>query len=127
MTEILAFIACAILFGLTVFQVLLIAGAPLGKFAWGGAHTILPTKLRISSFISIILYGIFAIIILSRTDSLRILESENILNGGIWTLTVYFFIGTLMNAISRSKYERMVMTPVVLLLGILCLLIALHY
>lgn len=107
------------------FQLLLILGAPLGKYAWGGSHTILPAKLRIGSVISIVLYFIFALIILHRTGQIDILGDSNFSNIGIWALTVYFFIGVFMNGISRSKHERWVMTPTALVLAILCLLIAL--
>jgi hypothetical protein len=124
MTEIAAFAACTILAGLVIFQLCLIAGAPLGKFAWGGAHTTLPTNLRIGSLISTILYGLFIIIILNRAGSIDIINNS-LSSLGIWALTIYFFIGVCMNGISRSKPERNMMTPVALVLAVLCLLIAL--
>jgi hypothetical protein len=40
-------------------------------------------------------------------------------------ITAYFALGIALNAISRSRPERLVMTPVVLLLAVSCLLIAL--
>lgn len=126
MTEALAFIACGILAILTVFQALLIFGAPLGQYAWGGSHVVLPTKLRIGSVISIILYFFFALIILSSAKVLDIPISKDILNVGIWVLTVYFSIGVFMNGVSRSKRERAVMTPAALTLASICLVIALN-
>lgn len=122
--EISACIACVVLAGLAFFQLALILGVPLGKFAWGGANTILPSRLRVGSFISIILYGIFAAIILSEAGLTGIISDEGVLNIGIWVLTVYFFIGVFMNGISRSKPERVLMTPVALVLAVLCLLVA---
>jgi hypothetical protein len=53
--QLAAIVACAVLAGLTVFQAALIAGAPLGRFAWGGQHDVLPAKLRIGSAVSIAL------------------------------------------------------------------------
>lgn len=123
MIEIFAYIACAVLASLAIFQLALIVGAPLGKYAWGGTHTVLPAKLRISSIASTILYCIFALIILSRTGLVDIVDAS-ISHVGIWVLTVYFFIGVVMNGISRSKHERAVMTPVALVLALLCLAIA---
>lgn len=127
MIEALAFIACGILAILIVFQVLLAFGAPLGQYAWGGSHVVLPTKLRIGSVISIILYFFFALIILSSAKVLDILISKDILNIAIWVLTAYFSIGVFMNGISRSKRERAVMTPAALALAFACLLIALNW
>lgn len=125
MIEILAFAACVLLAGLALFQLSLIFGAPLGKFAWGGAHTVLPTKLRLGSVVSIILYAVFAVIILDRAGMLNITDNRSTSNLMIWALTIYFFIGVFMNGISRSKPERNLMTPLALALAVLCLLIAL--
>lgn len=124
--EISAYIACVILAALALFQLALILGAPIGKFAWGGAHTVLPIKLRVGSFVSIILYGIFAIFILGKAGLTSIISDEGIVNVGIWVLTAYFVLGVFMNGISRSKPERALMTPVALVLAVLCLLIALR-
>lgn len=126
MIEASAFIACVILAILTVFQVLLTFGAPLGQYAWGGSHVVLPTKLRLGSVISIILYFFFALIILSSAEVLDIPIDKSILNVGIWVLTAYFSIGVFMNGISRSKRERAVMTPAALALALTCLFIALN-
>ena len=42
-----------ILAALAVFQLALAAGAPLGRFAWGGSHEVLPPRLRVGSLVSI--------------------------------------------------------------------------
>jgi hypothetical protein len=126
MIEVLAIIACSILAGLSIFQLALIAGAPLGKFAWGGSHAVLPSKLRFGSFVSIVLYIVFALIMLEVAGVVRISSNQYIPNVGIWILTAYFFIGIFMNAVSRSKSERAVMTPIATTLAVLCLLIAIH-
>ncbi|HEY0125779.1 MAG TPA: hypothetical protein VGB58_01435 [Blastococcus sp.] len=44
---------------------------------------------------------------------------------GIWVVTGYFSLGVPVNAICRSRPERLVMTPVVLLLALSCLVVAL--
>lgn len=126
MTEIFAYVACFILAMLTLFQLALICGAPLGRYAWGGTHTVLPTKLRAGSVISIVLYVVFAVIILSKAGLTDIIAIESIKNVGIWVLTAYFSLGVMMNGISRSKGERAVMTPVALALAVCCLLLAMN-
>lgn len=123
-SEIAAIAACTVLGILVIFQLALILGAPIGKYAWGGTHTILPKKLRIGSMVSIVLYIIFAGIILGKASLMNFPVNENIINVGIWVLTVYFFVGVLVNGISRSKPERAVMTPTALLLAVLCLSVA---
>jgi hypothetical protein len=66
MVQVCALAAAAILAVLGVFQLALIAGAPLGRLAWGGQHEVLPPKLRLGSAVSIALYGFFAYIALAR-------------------------------------------------------------
>jgi hypothetical protein len=124
MTTAAAILACLILAALAVFQAALIAGQPLGRFAWGGQHEILPRNLRIGSAVSILLYAVFAIVILERAGLSQLLP-DPVAHVGIWVLTAYFLLGILMNGISRSKPERSVMTPVCLVLAGLCLLLAL--
>ncbi|HLL04050.1 MAG TPA: hypothetical protein VK539_25925 [Myxococcaceae bacterium] len=120
-----AVLACVIFAGLTIFQALLIAGLPLGHLAWGGQHRVLPAGFRIGSAISIMLYGAFALLMLERAGIIELLPGDAIEGVGLWVLTGYFALGIVMNAISRSKPERYTMTPVALVLTLLCLVLAL--
>jgi hypothetical protein len=120
-----ALVGVALLAALAVFQGLLVAGAPLGRFAWGGQHVVLPTNLRIGSVISIGLYALFAVLILQAAGSVAVLP-ERLVDVAIWVLAGFFAIGIVMNAVSRSRPERLVMTPVVLLLAAICLVLALR-
>jgi hypothetical protein len=121
MDSVFGTIALVLLAALGAFQVLLIFGQPLGRFAWGGQHNVLPTNLRISSILSIPLYALFAAVIADRAG----LASIGFPDYAIWALAAYFTLGILMNGISRSKDERNVMTPVALALAICCYALAL--
>jgi hypothetical protein len=116
-----AVVAVVLLAALAVFQVALVAGAPLGHFAWGGQYRVLPSRLRIGSAVSTLLYAMFAIIIWAAVT-----RSSGFGDIGIWVLTAFFGLGVLMNGISRSRPERLLMTPVVLVLALCCLVIALR-
>lgn len=125
MTTAAAVLLC-VLFGLlAVFQLLLIAGLPLGRFAWGGQHEVLPARMRIGSVISIVLYAVFVLIILERAQLTSIVPNDTVVIVAMWVLTGYTALGIVMNAISRSKPERYTMTPVTLVLTALCLIVAL--
>lgn len=115
-----------ILISLSIFQLLLIFGKPLGNYAWGGQHTFLPKRLRIASIFSIVLYALFSISLASKADLVPIIPNGPFLTTVMWILTFYFALGVVMNAISRSKKERAVMTPVALLLAVIFLLVALN-
>ncbi len=123
MTSVFAIIATLILAALAIFQLALILGAPLGRFAWGGQHTALPAKLRVGSAVSIVLYVIFAVFILSAAGISGLITDIAVIMYGMYILTGYFTLGILMNAISRSKPERFVMTPISATLAILFFLV----
>lgn len=124
MIELSALAACAILGVLAVFQFALIVGAPLGKYTQGGSHVVLPPVQRIICVISIVLYTAFALIILSKAGVIDTLE--NISHIGMWILAAFFFVGVFMNGISRSKPEQIIMTPVALILMLLCASLAIN-
>ncbi|MCA1023740.1 MULTISPECIES: hypothetical protein [Halobacillus] len=118
----IAAITAAILFGLVaVFQVLLAFGFPLGEAAMGGSHRVLPANLRAASALNALLLIFMAGIVLQHafqfSDLLRFLPTTILM----WVIIIFMGINTLMNLISRSKKERLIMTPVSGLLFILCL------
>lgn len=119
-----AVVALLLLAGLAVFQALLIAGRPLGRFAWGGQHAVLPAGYRVGSAVSIALYAGFAVLILQAAGSVSPLPG-GFVQVAIWVLTGYFVLGIGMNAISRSRPERLLMTPVAAVLAAACLVLAL--
>ncbi|MDR7186067.1 hypothetical protein J2X85_003103 [Microbacterium trichothecenolyticum] len=119
-----AVVACLVLGGLAVLQICVAAGAPWGRLVWGGAHRVLPRGLRIASAASVLLYAGFAAVLLSRAG---ILPGDDSIAVRIltWVLFAYFAVGIVMNAISRSRAERLTMTPVCLVLAASTLVIAL--
>jgi hypothetical protein len=71
MTTVAAVAVCALLGALAAFQVVLASGAPLGRFAWGGQHRALPRRLRISSAVSVAIYALLGVLLLTRADLIR--------------------------------------------------------
>ncbi|MBT2552704.1 hypothetical protein J7I89_06665 [Arthrobacter sp. ISL-5] len=124
MDQLAALAACTVLAVLAVFQGALIGGAPLGRFAWGGQHDVLPARLRAGSALSIVLYALFGYAALAKAGMVPLLGSEPVTSIFMWVLTAYFALGVIMNGISRSKPERLVMTPTALLLTVLYLILA---
>ena len=124
-TSIAAILLCVILGGLAVFQLALVFGAPLGHFAWGGADRVLPRSKRIGSAVSILLYAVFAWVLLMKAGVVPMVLPEIIVDVATWVIVGYFALGIPLNAISRSKPERYTMTPVVVVLFGLSLIVAL--
>lgn len=111
---------------LAVFQLALALGAPLGRFAWGGQHRVLPTRLRVGSLVSILIYGLIALIAWDRVGAIDVM-GDVVSQVAMWVVFAYFTLGIIMNAISRSKPERAVMVPVSIVLAAMSLLIAMGY
>jgi hypothetical protein len=110
---------------LAAFQVALACGAPLGEYAWGGKHPgSLPKQLRIASLVSIVIYALLALVLLSKAGMITLFPAA-VFVPGAWVVFGYLVLGTLMNAVSRSKKERAVMTPIAAMLAVLALLVAL--
>lgn len=92
--------------GLVAFQVALAAGAPWGRLAWGGRHErALPTELRVASAASALMWGgaVVAAATTSHSPAVtRVRTAYGVLAG----------VGTVMNAVSPSRPERLLWTPV---------------
>ncbi|TFC55480.1 hypothetical protein E3O62_14060 [Cryobacterium sp. TMT2-15-1] len=110
---------------LAVFQAALIAGAPIGQFAWGGQDRILPTSKRIGSATSIALYAAFALLVLQHAGLIAVIAWPEFADIAIWVLAAYFVLGIIMNGISRSVPERWTMAPLCAVLAVLTVLVAL--
>jgi hypothetical protein len=118
--------ACLVLGALAVFQALLVLGAPLGRFAWGGQHRVLPTSLRAGSILAIVIYALLAAVVVVRAG---VIESgvvpPGVVHPAAWVVVAYFLLGVGLNLASRSKPERAVMAPVSAVLCASCLVVAL--
>ncbi|WP_150308067.1 hypothetical protein [Planctomonas psychrotolerans] len=120
-----AVVFCGILALLAVFQLALIAGAPLGRFAWGGQDEVLPRGKRVGSVTSIALYVVFALVAVQRAGLAEVLPGgDAVARVAMWVLTAYFALGIVLNGMSRSTAERWTMTPVCVVLAALALVLA---
>ncbi|WP_130176216.1 hypothetical protein [Cryobacterium sp. SO1] len=116
---------CVLMVALIIFQAALIAGAPLGHFAWGGQDRVLPIRKRLGSATSIGLYLIFAVLILQRAGLAEVIPWPAVVSIATWVLAGYFLLGIVLNAASRSRPERWTMAPLCVVLAGLTGLIAL--
>jgi hypothetical protein len=116
--------ALIILCALAAFQISLVAGAPLGHFAWGGQHRVLPATLRRSSIVAVVLYALFAVILLERAWVIDLVPSA-VDHVVVWVLVVYLVLATVMNVASKSRAEKRVMTPVSAALLVCAIVVAL--
>ncbi len=121
-----AAIVFAVLLGLlAIFQIVLVAGAPLGHLAWGGQERVISRRKRVGSVVAVVLYVAFAALALVRAGVIGAASENVVVVVAMWVVVAYLALGIVLNALSRSRPERFVMTPVALLLAILALVVAL--
>jgi hypothetical protein len=123
MTTVALVLTLSILAGLALMQILLISGLPLGNYGWGGQHRVLPPRLRVASAVAILLYAGFAVLLMSRAGILSG-RGASLVIVATWVLFAYCAMSIVMNVISRSRQERIVQTPVSVLLTVGVLIIA---
>jgi hypothetical protein len=118
-----AYIICAVQICVVLFQLALVLGAPMGEYTLGG-QTIgrLPMKLRVATTISLLINLGIAGHYLAQTGTLQALLPNNLNAVVNWALVGFFGLGLLMNSISRSKKERNLWVPV-LILSLVCAVI----
>jgi hypothetical protein len=119
-----AAIAVVIMGLLMVFQILLAAGLPLGRAAWGGEHSVLPSNLRVGSLLAVLILGFAVYVVLARSGFLAPGAGSRPLRIITWAYAGYFSLNVLMNALSGSPPERYIMTPVAAVLVICLVLVA---
>jgi hypothetical protein len=120
-----ALLAAVGFLGMMGFQLLLAAGAPLGRFAWGGAFETLPPNLRIGSLISAGIFLLAAAFVLERGGLIRGLGKPRLAHAGTWFMVVLFSLSAVLNAFQGSPWEKRVMLPVAIALVILSLVVVL--
>ena len=111
-------------FALMCFQILLALGFPYGQAAWGGKHAILPPRLRIASLFSAGIFVVASIFVLERVDILSVFNHSTTVTIVVWFIVAFLGLNTLGNLASRSKLEKRIMTPISLILALLCLLVS---
>ena len=111
---------------LWIFQLLLAAGVPLGRAAFGGENRVLSKKLRIVSAASAVVFVAAFYVILARSGFFgKASKASTSVHACIWVLVAIFGLSACANAASRSRTERRVMAPVALLLAVCSLAVAL--
>ncbi|WP_375104503.1 hypothetical protein ACDZ28_09400 [Paenibacillus sp. RS8] len=111
-----AWIGSFIFAGAAVFYILLTLGLPYGEFAMGGKHRIMPSQMRVACAISVVIQLLAILYLLQAGHVISIgLPFDR---GVCYFFAVYLILNTVMNLLSDSKKERLVMIPLSLVTAI---------
>lgn len=121
-----ALVAAVLLVVLVGFQIALAVGVPWGKAAYGGASETLSPRLRVSSAVAVVVWALVSWFYLAlAVPDLAGPVPDSWAGVVSWILVGLFAVATLMNAISRSRIERAIWTPVSAVLLISGIVVAL--
>ena len=123
MPQVVAIICSVILVALAVFQVVLLTGVPLARFAWGGEDHYLQPQFRGYAALTIVgsLIGAFAALQGANFGLVIPILASQI---ACYVFAVACFGAFILTARSRSLTERRVMLPVFVVLSGLFLIVA---
>lgn len=115
---VIAFIGAALFVVVAILTVFLALGFPLGEFTMGGKYKVIPPNMRVLVWCMIAIQ-VFAIIVILQTGQIIPLWfGANIARGLCFFFAVYLSLNTVMNLISHSKKEKLLMTPLSVLASI---------
>ena len=98
------------------FQLALAIGMPWGEMAMGGKYPgRFPLKMRLAALVQIPLLLSFTLIVLTRA-SLALVDYFEFSKYAIWLVIAFSFIGAILNTITPSRKERMLWSPISIVL-----------
>jgi hypothetical protein len=113
------------LFSLTIiFHLLVIIQIIPFEIVWGGRLTSLQ-QMYVSETISVSLNVLFLFIVLIQMKMLNWPIAPKVITVFLWLMFALFALNTLGNLLSINSLEKMIFTPVTILLSIFCLILAL--
>jgi len=84
-----------------------------------------PPRLRYASSISAFIFAVAFYINLDHGDLCGGGSQSSLVRVGMWMLVTFFGVSTLANIFSRSRWERLIMARVGLVLTVYCVIVAL--
>lgn len=120
-----AVLAALLLGAIALYQLLLAAGAPLGRAAWGGAHRVLPARLRLGSVAAAATLVVAGWIVLARAGLAAPGPAPLSVRAATWVSAAFFAVTAVGNAASESRAERLVMTPAAGMVAVVFAVVAL--
>lgn len=124
MKKVAAIIYAIVSLGIVVFQLALVAGAPWGAYAMGGAFPgQFPPALRIAALIQAALLAGMALVVLARAG-LILPRWFRISRRLAWVVVAFAAVSLVLNLITPSAGERAIWAPTALLLLISSAIVA---
>lgn len=106
-----AVIGVCTFFVIIILSILIICGLPLGELTMGGSYRVFPKKLRLLLITQLVLQIFFMVIILQAGGFLGLFFSHKVTKVIGIIMAVYLSLNVVVNAISKSRKEKYIITP----------------
>lgn len=113
-----------VIFSMTiVFHVLVLLKIIPYKVVWGGRLKSDKDMYRFE-IVSLILNVFFLLVVCVRCEFITIAINVNILRIILWIMAALFLLNTIGNLLSKNRYEKIIFTPITLLLTLFSIILA---
>jgi len=111
---------------LALFHVLVLSGYVPADIVWGGEAGDSRETLIILEIVALCVTILFMIITAAKMRQIRTGASRKIIDAGMWAVFVYFVLNTAGNLASGVTAEKLIFTPLTILMALLALRLALE-
>ncbi|MCX8129713.1 MAG: hypothetical protein N3I35_06390 [Clostridia bacterium] len=95
-----------------ILYILIALGQPYGEFAMGGKYKIVPKEKRFIFGISVIVQIAAIVVVLQTAGAIPLIFSQSTTRGICFFFAAFLSLNVIANAISNSKKEKYVITPI---------------
>ena len=121
--RLLANIILTILGCMAVFHLLVIDGTLPGDMVWGGKAVESEHDLLLMEVVSVFVSLLFMLVIAAKAGYILKGQTKPV-NTAVWVVAVYFSLNIVGNLLSGSDLERIIFTPVAIVLAVLSFVLA---
>jgi hypothetical protein len=114
-------IIAVLLLLLLAFHILVLTGIIPGDFVWGGQAQVSSQQFIYYELFAAVLTGVFLIITFHKMKLMGENRKSSINTIGLWLMLLFFILNTLGNLSSDITKEKLIFTPVTVLLSLLLL------
>jgi hypothetical protein len=112
---------------LAVFHVLILAKVLPSDIVWGGGRMgVTPNNLVALETTALVITLLFALIIAAKAGYLRVPKLKKVVHIGAWIVFAYFTLNIIGNLASSASVEKLVFTPISIVLSALALRLAIE-
>jgi hypothetical protein len=108
-----------------IFHLLVLTGIIPYSVVWGGRIDNQP-QMIVYETVSIAVNAFFLMAVLFKSGFFKVQLPEKIMNGVLWAMVILFLLNTVGNLLSVNSLEKIIFTPITLLLAVFSLILVLN-